>query len=178
MCISHLLLFWTYHGKNLINWIRNKLQVFPKQQDITTNNSRRLYLLCLMHTQSIKDHGHHISTYILNFRNKEHYLKTLQIKIQDVILEAHRHLSQHPKFVVNLITYHCQNSLKLNYLNLLEKSIFIELQELLKLFSNDYPYINYKISSISLLNVNKQWDIKAPKCGHLMNINILNMYDI
>jgi hypothetical protein len=151
------------------------LQVLPNQQEIKANNSRRLYLLCLMNTQSVKDHGYHISTYILNFRNKEHYLKTLQIKIQDVILEAPRHLSQHPKFVMNLIIYHCQNPLKLNYLYLLEKSIFIRLQKLLKLFSNDYPYINYYISSSSLLNVIKQWNIKALKCGHLMNINILNV---
>jgi hypothetical protein len=154
------------------------LQVLPNQEEIPANNSRRLYLLCPMNTQSVKDHGHHILTYVLNFRNKEHYLKTLQIKIQDVTLEAPRHLSQHPKFVMNLIIYHCQNPLKLNYLYLLEKSIFIRLQKLLKSFSNVYPYINYYISSSSLLNVNKQCDIKALQCGHLININILNISDI
>lgn len=104
-------------------------------------------------------------------------LKTLQIKIQNVILEAPRHLSQHPKFVMNFIVHHCQNPLKLNYLNLLEKSRCSRLQKLLKLFSNDYPSINYYILSCSLLNASKQWNIKALKCGHLMNVNVMNIYD-
>ena len=55
--------------------------------DNSTQFKKALLTLPDEHTIS-KRPGHHISTYILNFRNKEHYLKTLQIKIQDVILEA------------------------------------------------------------------------------------------
>lgn len=149
------------------------MQALPKQQEIRANNSRRLYLLCLMKTQS----GHHISTYILNFRNKEHF-KDLTNQNSGCYSGGPQTPQSASKICHEFYCIPLSEPFKLNYLNLLEKSRFSRLQKLLILFSNDYPSINYYISSHSFLNASKQWNIKALKCGLLMNINVMNIYDI